>query len=223
MKKLRRAWNRLVGCLPGGRRDAELAEELEAHVAMLTEENLRRGMSPSEARRQALVTFGGLASAMESYRDQMGLPAIDSLRQDPGSGESWWRTRRTGVTSERDTWFFLRRGKLITVAFDLERLETMGQPTPLGADMMQTLGHPVDEFKTASGQYAVSDAGWLAYVSGSIFPDFENSLVRLDWKGNVSNRRRTSPRLSSLPASRPRGIGSLTRQPEGTGERGSTI
>jgi len=82
MKKLRRAWNRLVGCLAGGRRDAELAEELESHVQMLTEENLRRGMSPSEARRRALVAFGGIALAMESYRDQRGLPAIDSLRQD---------------------------------------------------------------------------------------------------------------------------------------------
>jgi predicted permease len=82
VKALRRAWNRLAGSLAGGRREAELADEFEAHIYMLTEENLRRGMSPAEARRTALITFGGLEAAKESYRDQRGLPTLDSFRQD---------------------------------------------------------------------------------------------------------------------------------------------
>ena len=82
MKTIRRAWNRLAGSLAGGRREAELADEFESHLQMLAEENLRRGMSPDEARHAALITFGGVEKAKESYRDQRGWPALDSLRQD---------------------------------------------------------------------------------------------------------------------------------------------
>jgi predicted permease len=82
MKALRRVWNRLAGSLAGGRREAELADEFESHIGMLTEENLRRGMSPAEARRAALLVFGGVEAAKESYRDQRGLPTLDSVRQD---------------------------------------------------------------------------------------------------------------------------------------------
>jgi hypothetical protein len=82
MKTLRRASNRLAGSLAGRRREAELADEFESHIWMLTDENLRRGMPPGEARRAALLTFGGVKAAKESYRDQRGLPTLDSFRQD---------------------------------------------------------------------------------------------------------------------------------------------
>jgi len=82
MKTLRRAWNRFAGSLVGQRREADLAEELESHIRMLTEENVRRGMSAVEARRAALVTFGGVEATKESYRDQRGLPAFAALRRD---------------------------------------------------------------------------------------------------------------------------------------------
>ena len=82
MRALRRAWNRLFGSLAAGRREAELADEFESHIGMLTEENLRRGMSPAEAHRAARLTFGGVENAKESYRDQRGLPTLDSILQD---------------------------------------------------------------------------------------------------------------------------------------------
>ena len=82
MKPLRRAWNRLAGSLAGRRREAELADELQSHIDMLTEENLRRGMSAAEAQRAAMLTFGGMEAAKENYRDQRGVPALDSLQQD---------------------------------------------------------------------------------------------------------------------------------------------
>ena len=84
MKALRRAWNRVAGSLFGKRRETELNDEFEFHIQMLTEENLRRGIAPVEARRLALVTFGGLEAAKESYRDQRGAPVVDVLRQDVG-------------------------------------------------------------------------------------------------------------------------------------------
>jgi predicted permease len=82
MKPLRRAWHRLAGSFVRGRRDADLAAEFDFHVDMLAEENRRRGMPPAEARRAALLTFGGVETAKENYRDQRGFPTLDSVRQD---------------------------------------------------------------------------------------------------------------------------------------------
>ena len=55
---------------------------MEAHLEMETEENVRRGMRPDEARRQALLASGGLAQAAESVREQRGLPWIESVAAD---------------------------------------------------------------------------------------------------------------------------------------------
>ncbi len=82
MKTLRRIWRRLVGTFIGLRREGELAKELEGHIEMLTDDNIRRGMSPTEARRAALLTFGGVEQTKEHYRDQRGFPTIDSIWQD---------------------------------------------------------------------------------------------------------------------------------------------
>ncbi len=60
----------------------DLAAELSAHIAMQAEENERRGMSAEEARRAAIVAFGGVENAKEACRDAWGLRAIDALAQD---------------------------------------------------------------------------------------------------------------------------------------------
>ena len=59
-----------------------MAEEFEAHLRLMIDDNLRRGMPSEEARRAALIEFGGLTSAKEQYRAQRGLPWIETLRQD---------------------------------------------------------------------------------------------------------------------------------------------
>jgi predicted permease len=82
IRTLRRTWNRLLGSLSTERRESDLAEELESHIQLLTEDNLRRGVPPEEARRQARLQFGGIESAKESYRDQRGLPFLNDLGQD---------------------------------------------------------------------------------------------------------------------------------------------
>ena len=73
---------RLAGLFHGGRRDRELAAELEVHLAMQIEDNVRAGMTPEAARRDALLRAGGVLSATEAYRDQRGLPWIEALGQD---------------------------------------------------------------------------------------------------------------------------------------------
>jgi len=82
MKFIRRVWKRFAGSLAGDRREAELADEFESHIRLLTEDNLRHGMSSAEARRAALVTFGGVEPAKEQFRDQRGFPWIAAFRQD---------------------------------------------------------------------------------------------------------------------------------------------
>jgi len=78
-----RGWiARVAGQLEGSTRDAELREELEAHLEMATAENIRRGMPPDEARRKALLESGGLTVATEAVRDQRGLPWIESIAAD---------------------------------------------------------------------------------------------------------------------------------------------
>src|SRR6185437_16534019 len=62
--------------------DVELDREMASHLEMAVEENIRRGMSAEEARRQALVRFGGVQQARELHRESRGLPWLDVLVQD---------------------------------------------------------------------------------------------------------------------------------------------
>jgi len=63
-------------------REARLREEMQEHIALQTADNRRAGMSPQEARRQALVKFGGVAAAEEGWRAERRLLVLESLVQD---------------------------------------------------------------------------------------------------------------------------------------------
>ena len=62
--------------------DRELRDELEFHLDMETAENLRRGMSAEEARRQARITLGGVDRIREQCRYRRGFPFISDTIQD---------------------------------------------------------------------------------------------------------------------------------------------
>ena len=74
--------SRLFGSIGGGRRDAEIHDELAFHLEMQEKLERDRGASPDEARRRARSRFGGADSTTEAFRDQRGLPWLDQLRQD---------------------------------------------------------------------------------------------------------------------------------------------
>ena len=82
MRYLRVALARIIGVFTGRRADDELREELESHLEMATAENIRRGMPPDVARRQALLWSGGLTQAAEAVRAQRGLPWVDNVGAD---------------------------------------------------------------------------------------------------------------------------------------------
>jgi putative ABC transport system permease protein len=82
MRRLRAAFARLAGVFTKDGADADLQAELQAHLDMETAENIRRGMSAEEARRQARLASGGMVQAAEAVRDQRGLPWLESLAAD---------------------------------------------------------------------------------------------------------------------------------------------
>ncbi len=82
MKQVRRMISRLRVTLFGDSRTADLADELEAHIQMQTEDNLRAGMPPELARRTAALKFGNIESIKESCRDQRTLPWLETFSSD---------------------------------------------------------------------------------------------------------------------------------------------
>jgi predicted permease len=73
---------RLKGMFSTRRRESELDAELRAHLDALTEENIRRGMNPEDAKHAARREFGGVEQTKELYRDRSGLPFLETLFQD---------------------------------------------------------------------------------------------------------------------------------------------
>jgi predicted permease len=78
-----RVWAvRARGLFGKSRREGELEAELQSHLEAITEENIRRGMPPEEARCSARREFGGLEQTKELYREQRGLPFLETFLQD---------------------------------------------------------------------------------------------------------------------------------------------
>src|SRR5712671_7761515 len=82
MRRVRGWLMRLGGIFGGERQERELAAEMESHLQMHIEDNLRAGMSAAEARREAIMKLGGVEQTKEIYRDRRGLPLLETLFQD---------------------------------------------------------------------------------------------------------------------------------------------
>jgi len=76
MRRLRALFIRIAALFRKGRQDREVAAELETHLQLHIEDNLRAGLNRDEARRQALIKLGGVEQTKERYRDQRGLPLL---------------------------------------------------------------------------------------------------------------------------------------------------
>jgi predicted permease len=82
MRSLRRFFTRLANLATRPAQDERLREEIEEHIALETAENLRAGLSPIEARRQAMLKFGGVEAMKQDYRAEGGLQLIENLMRD---------------------------------------------------------------------------------------------------------------------------------------------
>jgi len=82
MAWLRQSLMQLRSFFRSAEEDRELDAEMAAHLEFAMEENLQRGLRPSEARRQALIDFGGPQQSKEQHREARSLPLVESLLQD---------------------------------------------------------------------------------------------------------------------------------------------
>jgi putative ABC transport system permease protein len=136
---------RLKGSLGRGRRDEELVRELEFHRDMLEARHRERGLDPASARRAANVDLGGGAWIAETWRDQRGLPFLETLRLDVRYGLRLMR-RSPGFSATIIATFALGIGActaIFTVVdtvllrplpfADADRLVTVGDRNPDGS------------------------------------------------------------------------------------------
>ncbi|MGE0864785.1 MAG: permease prefix domain 1-containing protein, partial [Vicinamibacterales bacterium] len=82
MTRLRLLLARVRALLANRRLDDDFTEELQAHITLLADEHVARGVAPAEARRLAAVRVGNATSLRMQHRDARGLPVIDALWQD---------------------------------------------------------------------------------------------------------------------------------------------
>ncbi len=82
MRAIKRFLSRLGSWARTKRDEERLRAEIEDHLALQTAENIRAGLSPAEARRQAVLKFGAVEAMREEYRDRKGLPFMETLIHD---------------------------------------------------------------------------------------------------------------------------------------------
>ena len=82
MSSFRRFLARAANSLARRAHEERLREEIEEHLALQAEENLRAGLSPAEARRQAKAKFGAVGAIREDYREEQRLQFFETLVQD---------------------------------------------------------------------------------------------------------------------------------------------
>jgi predicted permease len=79
---LQQLFHRLRSLFRRAQLDHDLDAEISSHLQLATEENLQRGLSPAEARRHAVLRFGGSQQAKEHHREARSLPFLETLLQD---------------------------------------------------------------------------------------------------------------------------------------------
>src|SRR5271156_4124463 len=82
MRFFRRFFIRLLNFATGRRADQRVCEEMAEHLALQTEENLRAGMPPVEARRQAALKLGAAQAIREHHHAEQSLPLVENLLFD---------------------------------------------------------------------------------------------------------------------------------------------
>ena len=82
MRQLRGWLRRLAATMAPNRHESDMDAELASHLQMHIDDNIRAGMSPADARRDALIRLGGLEQMKELYRSRRSVPFLQHLAQD---------------------------------------------------------------------------------------------------------------------------------------------
>jgi predicted permease len=82
MRRLRALFSRVSGLFGGARREQDLADEIDSHLQMHIEDNLRAGMTLEQARRKAMRELGGVERTKQAYRERSTLPLVENVLRD---------------------------------------------------------------------------------------------------------------------------------------------
>src|SRR6266403_1417024 len=155
MRSVRRFLSRFGHFVTRRAQDERLREEIEEHIALQTEENLRAGLSPIEARRQAMLKSGGVEVMKQDYRAQRGLPFIENLLGDLRSaGRSI--SRMPGLAAVIIVSLAIGIGVNTTIFSWIQMILFQPMPAVTGAANFLLV-----EPRTETGGY--SGASWLEY------------------------------------------------------------
>ena len=155
-------------------------EEMEQHLSLETEQNLRSGMTPEEARRQAVLKFGAVEAIREQYHAEMSVPFLESVVQDVRYsmrvlGKSW------GFTSIAAISLGLAIGANTTIFSVMKRVLVDRLDVP-HAEQLRLLHWRGDRNTAVTNMWGVADnlPGGIAAASFS-YPVFEQ--LRRDNRG----------------------------------------
>ncbi len=82
MRTLRAWWSRIAGFVRPAAGEQDFADELQSNIDLHTDDNIRAGMTPAEARRHALAQIGSVTGVREAHRDRRGLPGLAAVMFD---------------------------------------------------------------------------------------------------------------------------------------------
>jgi predicted permease len=145
MRNLRSLWLRLRGQFGTRSANDEFRVELECHVDLHTEDGIRAGLAPEEARRQALIRLGGAEQTRQAWRERRTFPWVESLVQDVRFGFRLLVRNRAftvvavltlaigiGVTATAFTWIHAVLLQPLGGVAQPDRLVTLESVTPGG-------------------------------------------------------------------------------------------
>jgi putative ABC transport system permease protein len=176
-------WSRFTALFRRERVDADMAEELRAHLELRIERNLMAGMSPAEARQAALRTFGGVEQIKERCRDERRRGwlwleqaaqdvrhALRSLRRNPGFAAAIALTLALGIGGNAAIFSVLNAVVLKPLPYaHLDRLVSLRETRPVAGGAGKRVPVPVSPATYFDWRNGVPSFDEIAVVSGSEF------------------------------------------------------
>ena len=161
MRAMRRLIARIVNFTTRRRGDERLREEMESHMAIQTEENIRAGMTPEEARRRARLKFGAVEMVREDYCAEGGLPFVETLLMDV-----------------RYAFRVLRKSPAFTIVALVTLMLGIGANVVVFAVLNAVLLHPLD-VHDPQDMYQVRHKQWMiGRLLTTSYPAFEDLRQR---------------------------------------------
>jgi predicted permease len=202
MRRLRGLIRRFGGLFNQQRKNRELDDELESHLQLHTEDNLRLGMSPAEARRRAMIKLGGIESTKAAYRDQRGLPILETCWQDVRYGARMMG-KNPGFTAVAVLTLALGIGGS-TAVFSLIHtaiLRPLPFPEPERLVLVWTELADSRTARSAYGSYEDWKAHGTAFADLAIYDSFSCILTGLEVPEKISATRTSASFFSLLRVS----------------------